>query len=142
MTKVIARCDQDLNSALGPPKALDLTAVIAEQKAIEDDFKAINSTAAKAKADADMLIVRRTLNTLFKEINLISVSPVFVFDIAKIGPTGPLINGTRYGPGGGLRLELANSVNFTVGYALNVNSGPGEGHGAVFFSMGVRDLFH
>jgi len=142
LTKVIASCDQDLNSALGPPKALDLTAVIAEQTVIEADFEAINNKAAEAKADADMLIVRRTLDTLFKEINLISVSPVFVFDIAKIGPAGPLINGTRYGPGGGMRLELANSVNFTFGYARDVNPGPGEGQGAFFFSMGVRDLFH
>jgi len=142
LTKVIASCDQDLNSALGPPRALDLTAVIAEQTVIEADFKAISNKAAKAKADADMLIVHRTLDTLFKEINLASLSPVFVFDIAKIGPTGQLINGIRYGPGGGLRLELANSVNFTFGYARNVNPGPGEGHGAVFLSMGVRDLFH
>jgi hypothetical protein len=142
LTKVIGSCNLDLNSALGPPKALNLTAMIAEQSVIEADFRAINNKAAKAKADADMLIVHRTLDTLFKEVNLISLSPVFVFDIAKIGPTGSLIDGTRYGPGGGLRLELASAVNFTVGYARNVNSGPGEGRGAIFLTMSVRDLFH
>jgi hypothetical protein len=39
-------------------------------------------------------------------------------------------------------LELASYVNFTAGYAWNVNRQPGEGKGALFFSLGVKDLFH
>ena len=52
------------------------------------------------------------------------------------------LGGTRYGPGGGIRLELASVAHFTLGYAWNVNGGPGEGRGNVFFTIGIRDLFH
>jgi hypothetical protein len=48
----------------------------------------------------------------------------------------------RYGPGGGIRFELATVAHFTVGYAWNVRRGPDEGRGNVFFSIGIRDLFH
>jgi hypothetical protein len=89
-----------------------------------------------------MAFVKQALHTLFKDVNLTSVSPVSIFDVAKIGPTSSTVDGTRYGPGGGVRLELASIVNFTAGYARNVNARPGEGSGAIFFSIGVRDLFH
>jgi hypothetical protein len=89
-----------------------------------------------------MAFVSRTLKTLFHDVNLAAISPVVVFDIAQIGPTSPGLNGTRYGPGGGVRLDIASAVHFTVGYARNVKAGPGEGSGAIFFSMGLRDLFH
>jgi hypothetical protein len=44
-------------------------------------------------------------------------------------------------PGGGIRLELAGSVDFTLGYAANIFRQPGEDHGAIFFYMRFRDLF-
>jgi hypothetical protein len=89
-----------------------------------------------------MAFTRRTLGTLFNEVNIYSVGPVFVFDAARIGPARSGLGGVRYGPGAGVRLELATVANFTVGYAWNVRRGPGEGTGNLFFSINVRDLFH
>jgi hypothetical protein len=109
---------------------------------MEAEFKLIDQSKAESKAKADMAFTRRTLSTLFNEVNIYSVSPVLLFDVAKIGPYKTGLGGVRYGPGVGLRLELANIAHFTTGYAWNVRQGPGEGHGTVFFSIGVRDLFH
>jgi len=117
-------------------------AVAAARAAILSDFNQIDQKAAAQKAAADIAFVKRTLNTLFKDLNIFSVSPVVVFDTAWIGPAKGPLGGTRIGPGGGIRLELVSYVNFTVGYAWNVNRQPGEGQGALFFSIGVRDLFH
>jgi len=57
-------------------------------------------------------------------------------------PRSGSIGGTRYGPGAGLRLELATTAHFTLGYAFNVRRGPGEGRGNLFFAIGIRDLFY
>jgi hypothetical protein len=108
---------------------------------MDDEFRRIDVSGAASKANADMAFTRRTLNTLFKEVNIYSVSPVFVFDVAKIGPENLGLGGVRYGPGVGLRLELASVANFTTGYAWNVRHHPGEGQGTVFFSIGLRELF-
>jgi hypothetical protein len=117
-------------------------AVDAAGAAILSDFNAIDQKAAAQKAANDIAFVKRTLNTLFKDLNIFSVGPVAVFDAASIGPARGGLGGNRIGPGGGIRLELASYVNFTLGYAWNVDRQPGEGKGALFFSIGVRDLFH
>jgi hemolysin activation/secretion protein len=106
------------------------------------DFNQIDQDTAQKKATDDMAFTRRTLNTLFNDVNIYSISPVFVFDIARIGPHSGPLGGTRYGPGAGIRLELATTAHFTLGYAWNVRQGPGEGRGNIFFAIGVRDLFH
>jgi len=117
-------------------------AVDAGRTAILKDFNAIDQKAAAQKAANDIAFVKRTLNALFKDLNIFSVAPVAVFDAASIGPARGALGGSRIGPGGGIRLELASYVNFTLGYAWDVNRQPGEGKGALFFSIGVRDLFH
>jgi hypothetical protein len=106
------------------------------------EFNQIDEASAAQQAKDDMAFTRRTLNTLFNDVNIYSISPVVVFDVARIGPANGGLGGTRYGPGGGIRLELASVAHFTLGYAWNVNGGPGEGRGNVFFSIGIRDLFH
>jgi hypothetical protein len=141
LTKVVTRCD-DLISAVGTASGIELAPLRAVQDKLEMEFSLVDQTAAEKKAKSDMSFVRRTLNTLFHEANLISVGPVAILDVARIGPAAPGLGGTRYGPGGGVRLELASSVNFTAGYARNLSPGPGEGSGAIFFSIGTRDLFH
>ena len=108
---------------------------------METEFALIDVAAAKEKAKADMIFVRRTLKTLFNDVNIYSVSPVVVFDVARLDSKKAGVGGVRYGPGLGLRLELASAVSFTAGYAWNIKSGPGEGRGSTFFSMEVRDLF-
>jgi hypothetical protein len=143
LARVITACGK-LNTALGvdPTIAAGIGNLDHVRRKMEDDFKGINQTAARNKAKADMVFVRRTLDTLFKEVNLYSISPVAIFDIAAISPQGSGFGGLHYGPGAGVRLEIATIVHFTAGYAWNVRPRPGEGSGAVFFSIGVRDLFH
>lgn len=107
-----------------------------------DDFNQIDQANAAQQAKNDMNFTRRTLDTLFNDVNIYSISPVVVFDVARISPASNGLGGTRYGPGGGIRLELASVAHFTLGYAWNVKGGPGEGRGNVFFTIGIRDLFH
>jgi hypothetical protein len=109
---------------------------------LKELFDKIDQAAAQKKATADMAYVKRTLDIILKELNIASVSPVFVFDAAHIGPAnnGPY-SGTRYGVGGGLRFSLLNMVNVTGGYAWNANRRAGEVPGAVFFSLTTRNLF-
>jgi hypothetical protein len=140
LTKVVDRCG-DL-ALVVPGAGINVGPVSSAQNDLETSFSHVNQTAAQDKAKSDMVFVRRTLNTLFHDADLFSLGPVAIVDVAEIGPTGPGVSGMRYGPGGGVRLELASTVDFTVGYARNVSPGPGEGSGAVFFSIGMRDLFH
>lgn len=136
-------CGGELNHQLDDPAITAAAAAVDEaQVAILSDFNGIDQQAANKKADADMAFVKRTLKTLFNDLNIFSVSPVAIFDVASIGPTNNTFGGTRIGPGGGVRFELASSVNFTLGYAWNVNQHPGEGTGALFFSINTRDIFH
>jgi hypothetical protein len=87
-----------------------------------------------------MAYVKRTVHTLVYELNLMSVSPVLMLDVAHIGPASSRL-GTRYGIGGGLRISLANSVDFTAGYLANPRRLADEPPGAFFFSMQFKDLF-
>jgi hypothetical protein len=92
---------------------------------------------AAKKAARDIAFVKRTLNTLFKDLNIYSLRPVAVFDAASIGPATGSLGGTRIGPSGGVRLELVSYVNFTLGYAGNVNHRIDEDKGALFFSIDI-----
>jgi hypothetical protein len=38
-------------------------------------------------------------------------------------------------------LTLVNSLNFTLGYAINPDRRPYEERGALFFGLSFRDLF-
>lgn len=143
LLKVNQTCGTDLNSAINDPAVASAAARVATLRTqMSAEFNRIDQTAAGKKAIDDMKFTRRTLNTLFSDVNIYSISPVFVFDVARIGPTSGGLGGTRYGPGGGIRFELASVANFTLGYAWNVKRGPGEGRGNLFFTIGVRDLFH
>jgi hypothetical protein len=136
-------CEKDLNGTL---KNARLTAATNRVETLRTqltaEFNKIDTKAAGKKAKDDMAFTRRTLNTLFNDVNIYSISPVFVFDMARIGPRNGAFGGTRYGPGAGIRFELATTAHFTFGYAWNVKQGPGEGRGNIFFAIGVRDLFH
>ena len=143
LVKVNQACGTDLNPAIEDPAvAAAVARVTTIRTAMLAEFNLIDQTAAGKKAADDMKFTRRTLRTLFNDVNIYSISPVFVLDVARIGPAGGGLGGTRYGPGGGVRFELASVAHFTLGYAFNVNRGPGEGRGNVFFTIGVRDLFH
>ena len=143
LLKVTKACDTDLNAALQDATVGSAAGRVEQlRKTMTAEFNRIDAAAAQKKANADMAFTRRTLNTLFNDVNIYSLSPVFVFDVARIGPRSGVFGGTRYGPGAGLRLELATTAHFTLGYAWNVKRAPGEGRGNVFFSIGIRDLFY
>jgi hypothetical protein len=136
-------CATDLNGAINDASlAAATTRVETLRTQLTAEFNQIDTKKAGKKAKDDMAFTRRTLNTLFNDVNIYSISPVFVFDVARIGPRNGVFGGTRYGPGAGIRFELATTAHFTFGYAWNVNQGPGEGRGNIFFGIGVRDLFH
>jgi len=141
--QAITACDANSPAGTPPPDLKELKAQHITIAAEYEEYKKFDmSGAAHKKATSEMAFPRRIVHTMLNDMDLISVSPVGVFDVAQIGPSRPGLNVTRYGPGVGLRAELASSINFTVGYARSVNPGPGEGSGAVFFSMGIKDLFH
>ncbi|HJQ32907.1 MAG TPA: hypothetical protein VJ866_12035 [Pyrinomonadaceae bacterium] len=54
-----------------------------------------------------------------------------------LGTNGVIL---RYGAGRGVRLSGFN-FNTTVGYAFNLRRRPGDGRGALFFSMDFTDIF-
>lgn len=96
---------------------------------------------AAARAGADMALAERTIRTLFHEVNLYSVSPVFAFDAAQIGPRVAGVQARRYGVGGGVRVSIASTLNLTIGYAVNVDRRVGEPRGALFTALDVVDVF-
>ena len=143
LLKVNQACETELNASLRDASISAATSRVETlRKAMLAEFNQIDEDRAQKQATADMAFTRRTLNTLFNDVNIYSISPVFVFDVARIGPRDGAFGGTRYGPGAGIRFELATTAHFTLGYAWNVKQGPGEGRGNIFFAIGVRDLFH
>jgi hypothetical protein len=142
LAKVMA-CVTNLNGSLHDTAIATISASLDRTRsAMEVEYKQIDQAKATRLAEADMTFTRRTLNTLFNDVNIYSVSPVFVLDVAKLASSEAGLGGVRYGPGVGVRLELASTVHFTVGYAWNIKQGPGEGSGSVFFALGIRDLFN
>jgi hypothetical protein len=95
---------------------------------------------AKKRAVEDMIYPRRVFDELTHEANLISVSPVFIFDAARMRQRGVLDSEVRYAVGGGMRLSIV-SLDVTMGYAVNPNPRPWERRGAVLISMQVSNLF-
>lgn len=137
---MVDSCAQ-LNQKLNDPAVRDATAAVASaRQALQNEFNAIDQSVAKQKAQNDMAFVSRTIKTLFHDLNLYSIGHIAVLDRAAIGPAAP--GGSRLGQGAGVRLELANSVSFNLGYAWNVDYQPGEGKGALIFAIKVRDFFH
>ena len=143
LLKVAPACERDLNGALQDEALRTATARVESlRQNLTAAFSQIDQTKSEKKAKDDMAFTRRSLNTLFKDVNIYSISPVFVFDVARIGPRSGSIGGTRYGPGAGIRFELATTAHFTLGYAFNANRAPGESRGNLFFAIGIRDLFY
>jgi hypothetical protein len=135
-------CGDGLNANLNNPTlTTDLTTIASQRVALLTNLQKIDVATAQKKAVADLALAHKTLNTLFTEVNTVSLAPIAVLDVAHIGPSQSQAGGTRIGPGGGFRVELASYVDFTFGYAANLFRKVGEDHGAIFFSMSFRDLF-
>ena len=96
---------------------------------------------AEAKANETVTYVGNVLGVFFREANLVAVSPVLMFDAAKLRVSEtPLTDRFRYGVGGGVRFSLIN-VDFTAGYSFNPSRLPNEPRGALVLRMDINDLF-
>ena len=141
LNKIHQACVNELNAQVQDATiagaARDLDAL---HSRMETEFAAIDRTAAARQAKADMVYPKATLNTLLYQVNLFSLSPVLVFDVAHLGPANSDL-GTRYAAGGGLRAALVSHVEFTLGYATNPKRLSHEGKGAMFFSIQLKNLF-
>lgn len=71
------------------------------------------------------------------QLNVYSVSPVAIFDVARVWPVN---EGVRYGLGPGLRFSLVNA-NFTLTYGFNPQRSDLESMGTLFFKLDVTSLF-
>jgi hypothetical protein len=113
----------------------------AVQAQIKERLKKVRVPEIEKKANRDVAFTGRTLDVIFRELNVVSVSPLFMFDVARIGArANPAYNKLRYGVGGGVRFSLV-SLDFDLGYSLNPNRLPAERRGAFVFSLNVSDLF-
>jgi hypothetical protein len=117
------------------------TSLATRQPTLVAAYNVIEASPEKQKAERlgteDMKQLEPVLDSFINELNWFSVSPVAVFDVARLWPDK---NGTRFGVGGGVRISVVN-FNMTIGYAFNPSRKVGEGRGAMFFSMDVTDLF-
>ena len=139
LSQVVSTCHEALTSIsadTAPVKKLEpLASNLGNQlEAIDDD--------ASAKASQFMAYVKRLMFGVLSEVNVVSISPVAVLDIARIGPADQgAYSGTRYGAGPGIRFTLASTVNFTAAYAWNANRHAGEVSGAFYFALTTRNIF-
>ena len=104
-------------------------------------FRAIDRTAAEAKAEDSLKFPNHVLSELVNVVNLYSISPTLLLDAARLGPqpsTGGM--GTRYGVGPAIRCGLIN-VDLTVGYSFNVQERAGEPRGAAVLALTFENLF-
>jgi hemolysin activation/secretion protein len=86
-----------------------------------------------------MAFPRTVIQKAFDEMNLVSLSPVLLFDAGRIGDSNGR-SSSRYSLGGGVRLTVASSVSFEVDYARNLKPQPGEGPGALLVAARFIDL--
>jgi len=121
-----ARKARDISLALG-----------AQQTRLAPQLLTIDIHEAKEEADSVIKQIEPVLDAFQHKLNGYAVSPVGIFDAARLWPDR---NKTRYGIGGGLRLSVVN-LNVTLGYAVNPNPQLREGRGAFFFKMDVTDIF-
>lgn len=112
--------------------------------AIKNKFNELTNSdidkVAEGKARRDMIYPRRVVKELIHEANLYSVSPIAVFDVARLWQRTDKPGDLRYAAGGGVRFSLV-SLDVTVGYAWNMHPRPWERRGALLFSMDLSNLF-
>ncbi|MEP6849666.1 MAG: hypothetical protein ABI999_12485 [Acidobacteriota bacterium] len=114
-----------------------VTAISAEQTTLINMLDQTDVGAAGRLADRDMNDVLPVISTTTDEMNLWAVSPVAMFDAARLYPDR---FGTRFGAGPGIRFSLAN-INFTAGYVFSLNRKPGDARGGFTFAFTITDLF-
>jgi hypothetical protein len=111
--------------------------VAASQAQIKAALQRVDTTAAQARADKDFAPAEKVLRSFLYELNIYSIAPVAILDVARVWPAA---GGIHWALGGGVRLSLVN-LNLTVGYAASPTRAPGEGRGAFFIKLDVMDMF-
>jgi len=111
------------------------------QDTLRQTMRSVSRPAVETRAIRDTDFTGRLLDVIFRELNLYSLAPFAMFDMARIGETqSPAFDRLRFAAGPGIRLSLVN-FNVDLGYAFNANRQPGEQSGSFFFSISVSDLF-
>jgi hypothetical protein len=140
LPSVAKTCGDELNAVLtGAPLTTELATLKAAQAQLDDIVRnRVNHALVEKRAKDDSALAVRALDAFSKEINLVSLDPVFIYDVGYVeGPAGHM---TRHAVGAGVRLTLASHVSFTAGYAVNGNRVGGEPRGAVFVNIRFIDL--
>jgi hypothetical protein len=102
----------------------------------------INARAnAQERAKDSIAPAREIFGRLTKELNLFALSPLFIFDKARVRSRIPAAtaSATRYGVGGGVRFSIV-SLDVDIGYAHNGRRQIPERRGAFVFSLRINDL--
>lgn len=111
------------------------------QRRVRSAYGRLRVPAAEVKANETVTYVGNVLGVFFREANLVAVSPVLMFDAAKLRVSGsPQTDRFRYGVGGGIRFSLIN-VDFTAGYSVNPTRRLNEPRGALILRMDINDIF-
>jgi hypothetical protein len=124
----------------------DLADVRQIQRKAISAYNKLKIPKAEATANQTVSYVGRILGVFFRETNLVAISPVVMFDAARLRIDKPLdtnlpdTNRFRYGIGSGLRFSLIN-VDFTAGYSFNPSRRLNEPRGAFVFRMDINDIF-
>jgi hypothetical protein len=141
LNKVRVACLENLSQLVDTTIAASAERVEQIHAEMEKGFALIDQNSAAQQAQSEMSYVKRALDSILYEMNLLSLGPIVMFDVAHLGPAGSKL-GTRYGIGAGLRFTLVSHVDFTMGYAANPKRIAGERPGAFFFSMRFKDLLN
>jgi hypothetical protein len=128
-------------TALSEEIDMDMADVRLMHRGLRSAFNKIPVPPAEVTANQTVNYVSRVLGVFFRETNIIAVSPVLMFDAARLRVNDiPSTNRFRYGIGSGMRFSLIN-VDFTAGYSFNPNRQLNEPRGAFVFRMEINDLF-
>jgi hypothetical protein len=138
---VAVACEEELNARLaGTPLSAELGALDKARVMLDDIVRnKVNHQLVAKRAEQDSALGVRVLEAFTNEINLISLDPVFIYDVAAL-TNAATVDTTRHALGGGVRVTFASHVSFMGGYAVNLNRAPGEPSGAAFVSLKFIDL--
>ncbi len=140
--RLLAACGEDLPK-VNEPLLPNLAKVKAAMDLINDILEhRVNRELNKKRVKEDERLANRALDVFVREINLVSVDPLVIFDRAwiRVGQARASNTLFRNASGGGLRLTLASTVSFETGYAFTLNRGRGEPRGSFFFGLRLFDL--
>ena len=146
VTTVVLDARKLMTMEVLPPNHLEPAIANLEgaRKALADRFTALMQSPVERNAEAaakkDMVYPRRVFYQLVNEANLIAVSPVALFDVARLTQREGSAGKVHIGVGPGVRLTIV-SLDFTTGFAWNVRRQPWEGRGAFVITIQASNLF-